>query len=165
MVLFNVFFPVPMLMFFPPIVFFVIVANFLFDSLILYVGSRWLRIDFKELWKKSILKVWIFGFIADFIAAAVYMLVGFNIVDLEGEVGVIGEALIGNVFTHPVAFVLGFAFVALAGAIIYFLNRRFSFTKTDLDETQRHKLSLLLAILTAPYLMLFPANILYMMSA
>ena len=46
--------------------------------------------------------------------------------------------------------------VALAGVLLYWLNRLLSFRKTGLEKRQLHKLCLAIALFTAPYLMLIP---------
>lgn len=46
--------------------------------------------------------------------------------------------------------------VCLAGWLIWRLNRRYSFGKADISEAMAGRLSLLLAVFTAPYLMLLP---------
>ena len=49
--------------------------------------------------------------------------------------------------------------VILAGVLIYFLNLKFSFKKTDLEPAQIRFLSLMLALFTAPYTMMLPIYI------
>ena len=44
----------------------------------------------------------------------------------------------------------------LSAVLIYMLDRRYAFQECALDEAQIHKLSLALAVLTAPYAMLIP---------
>ena len=63
--------------------------------------------------------------------------------------------------TFPGGMLCALPGLVLAGVLIYFLNRRFSFRKTGLDEGQVKKLSLALAIATAPYTLLIPIEWLY----
>ena len=51
--------------------------------------------------------------------------------------------------------------IALAGVFIYLLNRQFSFEKCGLDGETIRKLSLALAVFTAPYTMLWPIEWMY----
>ena len=51
--------------------------------------------------------------------------------------------------------------IAVAGMLIYLLNRRFSFRRTALTAEQIHRLSLALAVFTAPYTMLIPSEWIY----
>ena len=46
--------------------------------------------------------------------------------------------------------------VLLSGVLIYFFNRKLSFGRQELTAVQIHKLSLALAVFTAPYAMMIP---------
>ena len=51
--------------------------------------------------------------------------------------------------------------IALAGVFIYLLNRHFPFGKCGLEAETIRKLSLALALFTAPYSMLWPIEWMY----
>lgn len=122
-------------------------ANFVYDSLVLCLSMKWLRLQGKaRLWKKSILKIYGIGYASD--VAGTMLMVGIQ--------RLCSEILKFRYWESPVASILlVLPGIALAGVLIYFLNRRFSFTKCDLDPAQVHKLSLSLAVFTAPYLLLY----------
>ena len=52
-------------------------------------------------------------------------------------------------------------FVVLVAILIYFLNYKFCLRKTDLDQAQKKKVSILMAVLTAPYLFYLPTTTFY----
>ena len=59
-------------------------ANFLIDLLVVVLTMKYLKIqDIKENAKSVILKVWIFGFIADFICTALMFMA--NVIDFNYE--------------------------------------------------------------------------------
>ena len=121
-------------------------ANFAFDSLVLFLSLCWLHLQDKtQLWKKSILKIYGIGYASD-VAGTTLMVVLQRLC----------RTFQFRYWESPVASILlVLPGIALAGVLIYFLNRRFSFTKCDLDPAQVHKLSLSLAVFTAPYLLLY----------
>lgn len=149
---YNVLFPVYMIFLFFPATWLVILPfNFAFDSLVLWLAMRhWQMQDKKGLWKKSILRVWLFGFTADLAGAGLIVLLYF----------VTNSLMDFTDFTtwEPL---LVLPCVALAGWLIYLLDKKWAFGKTALDAVQRHKLALALAIFTAPYTMLIPTRLLY----
>lgn len=148
--LYNVMFPIWFFWLFPtPLWLFILPVNFAVDSLVLYLAMRWQGLQSKlEIWKKSIWKIWVVGFLSDFIGA----LLIFGLYYLFAEV----FSVSWNLILFPGTTLLSLPGAALAGVLIYFLNRKFSFTKCGLDPAQVHKLCLALAVFTAPYAMLIP---------
>ena len=69
--LYNLIFPIWIFWMVPSLLWLLLPANFLWDSLVLLAAAGWLRLQGKkELWKRSIVKVWLIGFAADFAGAA-----------------------------------------------------------------------------------------------
>ena len=65
--LYNVIFPIWFLLFFPPVILITLVGNYIIDSLVIIAcffvyKLADLEFDLKTLYKKSILKVWLYGF-------------------------------------------------------------------------------------------------------
>ncbi|MCH5344620.1 MAG: hypothetical protein J1E64_11320 [Acetatifactor sp.] len=145
----NILFPIWLFWLLPTYVWLIILpANFVIDSLVLVLAMNVLRLENKlSIWKHSILKVWIIGFVSDFIGAAAI----FGIM-------LVLDSLIPrfNTMLFPGTTLISLPGVALAGVLIYFLNRRFSFTKCGLSAAQVHKLCLALAVFTAPHAMMIP---------
>lgn len=158
--LYNVIFPIWLLWLLPVVWLIVLPANFLVDALVLWLGMKGLRLaQPREVIKRSILRVWLFGFLSDLTGSA--MLYAAVAVELPGSVGRwwyenMTNAITLNPFENVFAFLFVSVCVAVAGVLIYLFNAKFAFKKTDLAEVQRKKLARLLAFATAPYLYLLP---------
>lgn len=150
--LYNVLFPIYMLFLLFPLVWALVLPfNFAFDSLVLLLAMRhWRYGGKKEVWKKSILRVWLLGFAADLAGAGLITLLYFAVASTLTSSNIM--------IVEPCIAIPG---VALAGWLIYVMDKKWAFGKTGLDAVQRRKLALALAIFTAPYTMLIPTTLLY----
>ena len=153
--LYNVLFPVWLMYLWPTVIWLIsIPGNFLVDSLVLILAMKCFKFeqDRKQVWKKSILPVWLFGFLSDLIGAA-----------LVYGVMILCDAVAPqlNTFLFPGGQLIAVPGILLAGVLIYFFNKKFSFRKTDLTPEQIKKLSFALAVWTAPYTMLIPVEWIY----
>lgn len=141
--LYNVLFPLWMLLMFPVTWLIVLPGNFLIDSLVLYIFMRILKFsDKKKFYKESIVKVFLIGIFSDVIGS-LYMLIN---VFLE----------VGNMADEWYITVPG---VIISAVFIFVLNYFISFR--NLDKRQRIILSLVFAVITAPYTFLVPSRWLY----
>ena len=141
---YNVLFPFWMLLLFPQVWLIVLPGNFIIDSLVLIVSMLILKITDKKQWyKKYILKIYAFGMLSDIIGSAymLLMMIGF-------EVGNMGDELY---LTLPA--------LAISAALIFVFNYFITFRK--IDKKLRLTLSLIFAIVTAPYTFLVPSSWLY----
>lgn len=147
--LINILFPMWLFWLLPTIAWLIILpANFAVDSLVLGLAMKWQHMENKMIvWKQSILKIWLVGFISDLLGA-VLILAFMMLIDSVG--------LPWDTFHFPGTTLISIPGVVLAGVLIYYLNKHCSFTKCGLDAVQIHKLSLALAVFTAPYAMLIP---------
>lgn len=142
--LYNVLFPVWMLMTLPVIWWIVIPGNFIIDSLVLVIAMKALKLENRwEFYRMHIIQVFLLGFLAD-VLASVPMWLGVFL-----ELG-------GPLADSPVLTVPG---VLLAGVLIYVFDYCISFRK--LDKNLRKKLALTFAIVTAPYTYLIPSRWIY----
>ena len=141
--LYNILFPIWMLMLIPTAWVAVLPINFIVDSLVLIIAAKKIGIFEKGMYKKHILKVWIFGFVADLIGAAA----------LLGAMYIFEDVYQGDelIITLPAMLV--------AAVMIFVLNYRFSFS--DIDKRSRLKMALSFAIITAPYTFLIPISWIY----
>ena len=165
--IYNVIFPIWMLWIFPMTWIIVLPGNFIIDSAVILIALKLLKIDKKKLiYKKTILKVWIFGFISDFIGGIILISSGFiNFSNSE----VMREWWYKNietpVFYNPFQSIYGFLWVTVAVIItsifIYILNLKISFKNLELEESTKKKLALALAIFTAPILFYLPTSWFY----
>ena len=160
--LYNVIFPIWLLWLVPVTWIVVLPANFLIDLLVVVLTMKYLKIqDLKLNVRAVILRVWMFGFIADFIGTAAMFMA--NVIDFgyETELGKwwydnITNAVSFNPFEsiYSVLWVTGC--VIITAFFIYLFSYKFSLKKSKLSNEQRKKLALSLAVFTAPYLFYLP---------
>ena len=149
--LYNVMFPVYFFYLYPTAWLYILPANFVIDSAVLAIAMKAFGLEKRlAIWKKTILPIWVIGFAAD-IAGAVLNL---------GLYMVLAE-LPMNWYGPPLEQLIVLPGIALAGVLIYVLNRWLTFRKTELEKEQIHRLTLSLAVFTAPYTMLIPTLWLY----
>ena len=161
---YNVMFPIWMLWLFPLSWLVVLPVNFAIDLLVAVLAMKALHVvQIKQNAKAVILRVWLMGFVADFIGTALMFLS--NVVEFPGAFGQFWNDFVSAVSFNP--FQNGYAFlyvtvcVAVSGLCIYWFNRKFCLKKAVLSDTERHRLSLALAVFTAPYLFYFPSAWIY----
>ena len=143
---------------------FVIPIVTVFYSIVLYLIMLYLKIDkpLKKL-RETIIKVTFLGFLCDLIIFVIILLIAFvgaktinptsnfyywfekiYFNDLE-------KNQLGNIF----AFLTIFIPMVLSRVINYKLNKRYTFSKLDIEEENKKKLALAIAIFTAPCLFFF----------
>ena len=158
--LYNVIFPVWFLFVFPPVLLLVLPGNFIIDSMIFFLAAKFLTIkNIKSIYKKTILRVWGFGFLAD-IVGAVFLFLSFTIPGTWWNDNIIA-ALAWNPATNIYALLYCLAAITLSGFLIYYLNYNFTFKKIDMDVLKKKRLCFYIALLTAPYLFLLPTELFY----
>ena len=150
--LYNVMFPIWLLMLIPVLWIWLLPINFFVDSLVVLGTMAYFHYEGKkQVWKKSILRVWGIGFLSDMIGALL----------IFGIYSLVVSTVNWEVHMPPLEQIITLPGIALAGVMIYYLNRKFAFRKTDLDPSQIHKICLALAVFTAPYTMLIPMSWIY----
>ena len=154
--LYNVIFPIWLLLFFPQLWIISLPANFLIDLAVFYFTLRCLKISQrKALCKKSILKIWLIGFASDFVGG--FFMLFFNLFDVVFDFSAeFMNAICYNPFSRLDAFLWTCLSALVSGMLIYFLNKFITLRKLELTASQKHKLALSLAVLTAPYLFFLP---------
>lgn len=141
--LYNVIFPFWFLILVPQMWLIVLPGNFIIDSIVLLVSMMILKIDDrKQKYKKYILKIFLFGMLSDVIGSA------FLFVMLITEVSSMGDEIY---ITIPA--------IIISAVLIYVFNYFFTFKKAEVNF--RRKMSLIFAIVTAPYTFLIPTTWLY----
>ena len=141
--LYNVLFPIWLLMLFPVCWLFIIPGNFIIDSLVLIISMYALKInDKKQFYKKNILKIFIFGFLSDIIGS-LFLLLMFVL-----EIGQMGD--------EPYLTIPG---LLISAGLIFVFNYFITFKK--IDKKLRFKLSFIYTIITAPYTFLIPMSWIY----
>lgn len=160
----NIIFPIWLLLFFPPLIFITLAANFIIDSLvILGCFKKFKLVNPKPImyyYKKSIIKVWLFGFLADFIGATILFVLGI----LGDSFGLSYELINGinyDPFSNPLAVIIILIAILISGFFIFLFNYRISFRELVEDLSLRFKLSLTIAIITMPWTFLLPTRWFY----
>lgn len=173
--LYNMILPPFMLMMFSPILWLISLAgNFIIDSvMVIIISLIMFRKISGEFYKKSILKVWLLGFASDFIGViylffidlAAYSAGAYNYE--EGD-SVFRKYLTGanRAFSHCDtssfwAVVYLASGILVAAICIFLFNYFISLRKTDLTKKQGLFSSIILAVCTAPYTFLLPADLFY----
>ena len=155
--LYNIILPIWLLIYVPKVWLITMPANFVIDSVVLFVAMNLLKVEkVKENFSKCIFKVWIFGFLADFVGVIFMMIGAFGFFN-QGQ-SKIGEALRWNPFDNPIAFIWTLISVTIAGVSIYFLDKKFALRGLNMEESIKNKIAIVMAIVTAPYVMFIPTN-------
>lgn len=150
--LYNLIFPMWGIYFFsllfPAFYMLLLPANFIVDTVVLLLLFCWLKLpDKKDFYRAAIWKTWGFGFLADVLTSGVL-------------VGISSFCRLPFNEYQPISSVAAFLFattgVILAGVLIYFFHIRFIWKNIVLEEGQKKKIALGMAIVTAPYLMYLP---------
>lgn len=142
--LYNVLFPLWMLMLFPILWLIIIPGNFIIDSLVLIISMKVLKLSGKkDFYKRHILKIFSFGILSDLIGSfyLLVMMMGFELGQMGDEPYLTVPALI------------------ISSVSIFLLNYLVTFRETD--RKTRLKLSIIFSIVTAPYTFLVPSSWLY----
>lgn len=164
--LYNVIFPIWFLIFFPPVILVTLIGNYLIDSLVLVVCYYIFKLNhvqdsLKSFYKKSVIKVWLFGFLADLIGAVILFITGITGGDRIGIPYEIISAINYDPFSHPVAVLIIILATLVAGFFIFFFNYNITFNKIIEEKALRFKVSLALAIITMPWTFFLPTKWFY----
>lgn len=156
--IYNIILPVWLLLALPsPLWLAILPGNLLVDCAVLFLALLALKHAQKgAVVKKLWWKFWLLGFAADAVGVA-WMFLGMLGYLPFGEVWENTVAHVThNAFANPWAFLWTLAGVALAGACIYFFDKRAMGSCGLLDGRQRHVIALAMAAATAPWLFFIP---------
>lgn len=163
--LYNIFFPIWILLFFPPVIFLTLIGNFIIDSLVVIACFTVFKMantqnNLKNFYKDSILKVWGFGFLADILGASILFLV-----EIAGDILNLPDKLIVGInydpFSHSAAILIIIFSMLVSAVFIFIFNYKFTFTNQIEDEKLRFKVAITIAIVTIPWTFLLPTKWFY----
>ena len=141
--LYNVLFPLWMLLMFPQMWLIVLPGNFIIDSVVLLISMRLFGIcEKKQFYKSNILTIFSAGILSDVIGS-LYMLLMVMTEHYDG---------IREWYTTIPGLII-------SAVMIFILNYYITFRKCE--KKQRLWLSLIFAVVTAPYTFLVPSSWLY----
>lgn len=161
----NVIFPIWMLIFIPPVIFIALIGNFIIDSLVLVACFYIFKLanrqkSLKKFYKRTILKVWFFGFLADIIGALLLLAI-----TMFGGVSELAYDFISAVSYDPFSNIYAVLVIIVAMFIstffIFIFNYLFTLRKVIDDEKIKIKVALTIAILTIPWTFLIPTKWFY----
>ncbi|MBR2752232.1 MAG: hypothetical protein IKE02_00730 [Lachnospiraceae bacterium] len=167
-VLYNLLLPFWVLIFVPSWLWLILIPlNYLLDRIVL----RWSLGDMPDrglFCRRHTWKLCLVGFMGD-IVGAVFMVAALFLTALPGALHektahpLLDKITYGvgfNPFSNILSFVIVLAAIFLAGLIIYLIDKAL-LIKVGLSLEQAKKSALRIALITAPYLFLFPSSILY----
>ena len=162
----NVIFPIWMMWIFPPLALLAIVGNFVIDSIVILAAFAIFKVakstglSMGQLYKKSILKVWVFGFLADIVGAIMLFVTMLILESGEGTNDII-SGICYNPFSNMIGLLIVIVAVALAILLIWIFNYYIVFNRLIEDSKIRMKVALTIAIVTMPWTYLIPTEWLY----
>lgn len=144
--LYNIIFPLWAFYLFPFYWHIILPANFIIDSIVFAAAMAVLKIaDKKNNYKRCILRIWAYGFLADIIGAGfLFLLLMFGYIEYSTAFDPLGS---------PIAFAVTSLGVVLAGVCIYLFNYKKVLLLIDLGNADRKRIAILIAVFTAPYAM------------
>ena len=110
--------------------------------------------------RKHTWKICLAGFLSDFVGAAIMLEISMLMADRSEKIMDIGHAIMFDPFSNLIELLIVVACIAVSAACIYFLDR-WILRKAGLDPEQVKRSAIRLALITAPYLYLFPSELLY----
>ena len=163
--LYNIIFPIWLMLFFPPVILITLAGNWIIDSAVLilcyYFFKPHKEMDWMFFYKKSIVKVWLYGLLADFIGAVIlYACVG-----LQDFLGLSNEVINGisyDPYSNFLAFTLILISMLISGLFILLFNYNFTFRSLIKDELTRWKVAAFIAITTLPWTFLLPTRLFHL---
>lgn len=160
--LYNMVFPIWLLWVIPITWFIILPVNFLIDLLVVVLTMKCLKIEnIKALVKPTILRIWIFGFIADLIGTVLMIIPSLIQFDYNSQIGMwwyhnLSNAIMYNPFKSIYAFIWVTVSLVTTAYCIYRFNFKICLKKIDLSLIQKKKIALSLAVFTAPYAFYLP---------
>ncbi len=156
--LYNMMFPVWGMFVYPGFWIITLPFNFIIDSLVLIIAMNIIKLEDKAtVFKKSILKVFFFGYLADFIGSLLLFLVA---IAFSGKLEEI-DYLFSAPEKSPLTFMIVALAIVISALLIYYFNKKICFNNTKISEAAKHKLALALAVFTAPYFFMVGAELLF----
>ena len=149
---------------FPPYWIVIIPITAILCSIVMYVALEKLKIkNYFRIFRKTIIKTTFLGFLCDYIVVVlIYTLESrLNYINPKSDFyvwykNIFLRALERNPFLNVFALVVLCSIILLLRILNYQLNKRFTFSKLDIEEENKKKLALAIAIFTAPYIFLIP---------
>ncbi len=158
--IYNILLPLWLLIFLPSYLWLALIPlNYVIDRVVL----RWSLGDMPDrglLCRRHTWKICLAGFLSDFAGALILLIISIPLADLNEKLYDIGHAIMFDPFSNPVGLLIVVASIAVSAVCIYFLDK-WILRRAGLDPKQVKRSAFRLALITAPYLYLFPSRLLY----
>lgn len=159
--LYNVLFPLWFLIWIPSYLWLLLIPlNYILDSIVTWYTIRDLP-DAKHFCLKNSWKICIAGFVSDILGSAILFIVSQLSYEFSSEaLEKIGDGITFNPFNNVASFAICLIALGFSGALIYLIDRKILY-KAQLSLEQANRSAKWLALITAPYLFMFPSGLLY----
>ncbi len=158
-------YPIWFLLLMPNTWIFLIATQFILASFVLLGGLKYMEYeDVSSVWKKTIIWNTLYGFIGYPITCGILFATQFIPETMPNGKWLLENLttpLATNPFSHLTSTVFIIVIVVFSAFLSYMMNKLFSFKKTNLNKSQVNRLSIYLAIITAPYIAMIPSVSLY----
>ena len=136
-------------------------------SIVIYISMYRLKInDCFSIFVNTIIKLTYFNFLCDLIVVGFLLLLETrqDFINPKSDFyhwykNIFLRALERNPFSNVFALLVLCSIILLLMILNYQLNKRFTFSKLDIEEENKKKLALAIATFTAPYIFLFPIEL------
>ena len=156
---YNILLPIWLLVWFPTWLWLILIpANYLIDRIVLHLSLGDME-DRGVFCRHNTWRICVAGFLSDFVGS-VLLIAAMVLIESFPGAHDLGYALTLNPFAHIGALAITIVAIAVAGLLIFKLDS-WLLGNAGLDPERARTAALRLAILTAPYLFLFPAGLLY----
>ena len=158
--IYNILLPLWLLIFLPSYLWLALIPlNYIIDRVVL----RWSLGDMPDkglFCRKHTWKICLAGFLSDFAGALILLIISIPLAELNEKLYDIGHAIMLDPFSNPAGLLIVVASIAVSAVCIYSLDK-WILGRAGLDPEQVKRSALRLALITAPYLYLFPSRLLY----
>lgn len=160
--LYDAIFPLFLILFFPPLIFVALAGNLIIDSLVVVIcyfafkisGSH--QMNLFCFYRKSIVKVWLLGFLADILSTMILFVI--EIIALFFGIKNFGEQIM-NPLASPLAVIITILTILTTGLLIFLFNYRVTFKNLIQEDKLRFKIALTIALTTMPWTILLPSQL------
>ncbi|MEG2645955.1 MAG: hypothetical protein RSA08_02870 [Clostridia bacterium] len=153
--LFNIMLPICILIIITAMGIYIIPVNFILNSIVLLFSLAILKISSKlEIYKKTIFKVFIFGFLVNIVGSIILCATPL-LSSLNGIFGEITKFAVWNFYKNISDYIFIGIVVVVSGICTYLLNYKISFKKIEIDKKKKKVIAIIIAVFTAPYLFLY----------
>ena len=157
---YNILLPLWLIIFLPSYLWLALIPlNYIIDRLVL----RWSLggMPDKGLFcRKHTWKICLAGFLSDLAGSLILLGVSIPVSEISEKFYDIGHAIMFDPFSNLIGLLIVIASITVSAVCIYFLDKRI-LGRAGLDPEQAKRSAIRLALITAPYLYLFPSRLLY----